>query len=64
MLAETIAYRNVYIICGYTDMRKSINGLPHFRVKGETSGAIAEFPPLCFTKYLTFAIHNNRNRQI
>lgn len=27
MLAETIAYRNVYIICGYTDMRKSINGL-------------------------------------
>ena len=27
MLAETIAYRNVYIITGYTDMRKSINGL-------------------------------------
>ena len=27
MLAETISYRNVYIICGYTDMRKSINGL-------------------------------------
>ena len=27
MLAETIAYRNIYIICGYTDMRKSINGL-------------------------------------
>ena len=27
MLAENIAYRNVYIICGYTDMRKSINGL-------------------------------------
>ena len=27
MLAETIAYRNVYIICGYTDMRKSSNGL-------------------------------------
>ena len=27
MLAETIAYRNVYIICGYTDMRKSIDGL-------------------------------------
>jgi transposase len=27
MLAESIAYRNVYIICGYTDMRKSINGL-------------------------------------
>ena len=27
MLAETIDYRNVYIICGYTDMRKSINGL-------------------------------------
>ncbi len=26
MLAETIAYRNVYIITGYTDMRKSING--------------------------------------
>ena len=27
VLAENIAYRNVYIICGYTDMRKSINGL-------------------------------------
>ena len=27
MLAETIAHRNVYIVCGYTDMRKSISGL-------------------------------------
>ena len=27
MLAENIVYRNVYIVCGYTDMRKSINGL-------------------------------------
>ena len=27
MLAEDIVSRNVYIVCGYTDMRKSINGL-------------------------------------
>ena len=27
MLAENIACRNVYIVCGYTDMRKNINGL-------------------------------------
>lgn len=27
MLAEQIKGRNIYIVCGYTDMRKSITGL-------------------------------------
>ena len=50
MLAETIAYRNIYIICGYTDMRKSINGLvailtQQYQIKPDAESLYSRYDP-------------------
>lgn len=52
MLGDISRVEHIYLACGYTDMRRGIDGLA--QIQGEDSGRSSERDPACFSDGFSF----------